>query len=98
MSERGRFTLTATPRPKSGFTETDLKRHAQELGMLGRVFGSKEHAPFYIAALAIVFSLVAIMVVLYTKSSPDFPKTQAVTLFGTIITGGLGFIFGRSTS
>jgi hypothetical protein len=78
---------------RTPLTAEDLTHHSQELGVLGKIFGSRENAPFYIAAMAIIFSFAMIACILVL--APD--NNQALTLFGAIITGALGFIFGRSS-
>jgi hypothetical protein len=76
-------------------------RHASklvEMGWIGRIFGSATEKPGNIAAMVIAFSFAALVAVLFFgPNSADFPKGQAVTAFISIITGALGFVFGRST-
>jgi hypothetical protein len=80
-------------------TDNDLKHHSQELGLLGYIFGSRANAPVYIAALAIVFSFVIICCVLaFAQESDGLSKTQMVGLFIPIITGALGYLFGKGAN
>jgi len=79
---------------KSQLTEVDLKRHSQELGMLGWFFGSKDNAPYYIAAVAIIISLGLLCYAMTAQPQ----NAAAMTLLGSIITGALGYIFGRSST
>ena len=83
-----------TPQTQSGITDADLKHHSQELGLLGMIFGSHENAPYNIAAVAIVSSLIILGVLLFQQPQ----NTAGITLMGAIVTGGLGYIFGKSTS
>jgi hypothetical protein len=100
MSDAGQAQgANVSAQTQSGFTQADLVHHSQELGLLGYIFGCKEHAPFYIAAMAIVLAFVMIACVLFfAPQNAEFPRSEAVTLFGAIITGALGYIFGRSNA
>ena len=74
------------------------KDKAMDMGLLGKIFGSTTEKPGNIAGAAILLSFVFLAAVLfYGPNSPDFPKHVAVTLFGGIITGALGFLFGRTS-
>ncbi len=91
--------IAAQPQQPVSLTDNDLKHHSQELGLLGYIFGSRANAPVYIAALAIVFSFAIICFVLvFTQESSGVSKTQMVGLFIPIITGALGYLFGKGSS
>jgi hypothetical protein len=69
-----------------------------EMGIFGRLFGGGLEKPGNVAGFAIIASFVFLAVVLiWGPDSTVFPKKELVTLFGSIITGSLGFLFGRST-
>ena len=73
------------------------REKAMEMGLIGRIFGGAAEKP-NIAGIAMLLSFVFLAAVLvYGPNSPDFPKHEAVTLFGGIITGALGFLFGRTS-
>ena len=81
----------------SAVTESDLIRQSQELGMFGRIFGSKEQAPvFFAGTIAMVALLGMIVVELFSSSSDkgDFIKSfaaivlAAVTFLGGVYGGG----------
>jgi hypothetical protein len=79
---------------KPQLTEVELKHHSQELGLLGLIFGSSENAPYYIAAIAILISLGLLGFVMVAQ-----PQNSAgMTLLGAIVTGALGYIFGKSSA
>lgn len=86
--------VAVQPQQAVALTENDLTRHKQELGAMGSILGSRENAPYYIAAIAIIVSLglLGFVVVMQPQNS------SAMTLFGAIITGALGYVFGKSSS
>jgi hypothetical protein len=70
-----------------------------EIGWMGLIFGDASEKPGNIAALAILLSFVGIMAVaIWVPDTGGTPKSELITLFGGIITGSIGFLFGRSTS
>lgn len=75
-------------------TENDLTHHKQELGIMGSLLGSRENAPYYIAAIAIISSIILLGLVVMLQPQ----NSSAMTLFGAIITGALGYVFGKSSS
>lgn len=79
--------------PQSPLTQFELERNRQELGLLGHVFGSYRNAPYYTASIAIFVALGLLGYVLIKQPQ----NTAAITLLGAIVTGGLGFLFGRSS-
>jgi hypothetical protein len=66
-----------------------------EIGWMGLIFGDAAEKPGNIAALAIVLSFLVLIILLFVPDSTALPKSQAVTLLAGIITGSLGFLFGR---
>lgn len=70
-----------------------------EIGWMGIIFGDSSEKPGNIAGFAILISFIAILIIaVYVPDSATSPKSELLTLFGGIITGALGFVFGRSTS
>lgn len=75
-------------------TDAHLKKHAQELGLIGFIFGSKEHAPLNIAGLVLFLCILAML------ASPFMPKGQGVEpgdllrLFGSLALASLTFLGG----
>jgi hypothetical protein len=93
-SGSGNQTSSPTPEVQSGFTDGALRHHSQELGLLGKIFGSKEHAPYNIAAVTILMALGMLCFMFYQGSN----NAAAITLLGAIVTGGMGYVFGKSGS
>jgi hypothetical protein len=83
---------------QTGVTEADLKQRSQELGSLGKIFGSRDQSPGNIAGLAIIVSFLMLVAIIFSPDSESLPKKDVFTLVGGIITLTLGFLFGRSTS
>lgn len=69
-----------------------------EIGWMGHVFGDAAEKPGNVAAAAVVLAFILLALVLFAvPNSPDVPKREVITLLGGVITGALGFIFGRTT-
>jgi hypothetical protein len=92
---------TVTQQPVSpALTESgQLRRHSQELGLLGKLFGSKEHAPMNIAGFAVVVAFFCIVGVLcWMPDTAAFSRKDATLILVGIITLALGFLFGRGSA
>ena len=63
-----------------------------ELGFLGAIFGSHQNAPFYLAAIISILSLLALIGFLIWDDD-----TGKVELLSAILLGTLAFAFGRVT-
>lgn len=68
-----------------------------EIGWMGIVFGDAAEKPGNIAAAAMLMGFVGIIVVGVWMADGQ-SKAGLLTLFGSIITGSVGFVFGRSTA
>jgi hypothetical protein len=66
-----------------------------EIGWMGLIFGDAAEKPGNIAAAAILLSFLMFVVLVFAPDSSGLPKSQVMTLIGSIITGALGFLFGR---
>lgn len=87
------------PEPRqTGVTQEDLTYRSQELGRLGKLFGSREQSPGNIAGLAIIVAFLILIAIVFAPDSLSLPKKDVFTLVSGIITLTLGFLFGRSTS
>jgi lipoprotein signal peptidase len=62
--------------------------------LLGYIFGSRQNAPYYIAAVAILSSLAILGYIIVNQPQ----NSTGMTLLGAIVIGGLGYIFGKSSS
>ncbi|WP_146190618.1 hypothetical protein [Marinicauda salina] len=67
---------------------------AQERGIIGRVFGSKDHAPTNIAGIVLIVLLFLLAASMFFEMSID--KSLVVPGLVSAVTFGLGIIFGRS--
>lgn len=76
-------------------TETDLRHHSQELGWLGKAFGSKENAPIYFAGiLALIALFSAVAVGIWAPEMPE--KSDLIKALIGITIAALSFIGGAS--
>lgn len=83
------------PQLPAQITTSDLQRHSQELGKLGTFFGSKEHAPIYLAGILGLLSLVgAIGVGIFAAETPG--KADLIKALIGIVIAALSFIGGAS--
>jgi len=68
-----------------------------EIGWMGLVFGDASEKPGNIAGAAMLLGFLGIIsVALWMPEGAS--KASLLTLFGSIITGAVGFVFGRTTS
>lgn len=74
----------------------DLKM--AEMGALGWLLGDVEHKPANISFCVIIISFIGILSIIFINIQHFDKKWEAVTLLSSIITGALGFIYGRSSS
>ena len=75
-----------------------LDAQSKERGMLGHLFGTKEHAPTNIAAMALVLLIILLTAVLFAPMQEDVHRGAIVTALLSAITFTLGLIFGRSSA
>ncbi len=95
-----RIELPSDPKARGRIVEAHVATEARktEMGLLGGLYGGLAEKPGNIAGFAITIAFIGILVLLVAPDSATFPKREALTLFGGIITGALGFLFGRTTS
>jgi hypothetical protein len=67
-----------------------MMRHKQELGLLGKIFGGREHAPINIAGAIIVVGLVALI------ASPFLPESNTLS-HGDLAKALIGLILAAFT-
>jgi hypothetical protein len=82
-------------------SESHIQQAAKklEIGWMGLLFGDATEKPGNIAALAILLAFVGILIAaIFVPDVANSPKRDLITLFGGIITGAMGFLFGRSSS
>jgi hypothetical protein len=66
------------------------------IGWLGQIFGTVSEKPGNIAGIAVVASILIIaLMIFFGPKGGNVPEGQLYTLFGSIITGALGYLFGK---
>jgi len=88
-------TVTA---PKGGaeqpITEGSLRMKSQDLGLSGKLFGSREHAPINIAGFLIMFGIVGMLVAPALPASAGFSVGDMEKSFAALILAALTFLGG----
>lgn len=87
--------MTEEFNPQIGNPQLQQASKKLEIGWMGFVFGDAAEKPGNIAGIAIIAAFVMLAFALFLIPANDAAKNQALTLFGSIITGALGFLFGR---
>lgn len=89
-----------TPQQEADFfkragTEYNLEHNKQNLGLLGKVFGSNSSAPTNIAGITVLLSFALYAVSYFLTSTPELAnaRTGLLGLIGT----ALGYIFGAAS-
>ncbi|WP_449410603.1 hypothetical protein [Methylobacterium komagatae] len=78
----------------ASLSPTELQHHVQELGLLGRVFGSKDHAPVYIAGAIAIIGMIGICIASAVPGSVDFSRADLIKALSGIILAALTFLGG----
>ncbi len=82
-------------RPTNAHLEQTKKK--LEIGLIGHIFGDAKEKPGNIAGAAMIMGFAGIIVAaIWVPEGAS--QSSLFTLFGGIITGTVGFVFGRSTS
>jgi hypothetical protein len=102
-SRQDRF-AAISQRAKAGRSDTEQIRESggdalapkrADLGWLGRFFGSKEHAPTYIAAL---FGAVASVFIIFSSVFVPGNTSDVIRSYiGPVLIAVVGFLFGRGS-
>jgi hypothetical protein len=71
----------------------EQQRMALDAGLLGKLFGTGTSAPLKIAGFTLVLLIVPGVLVLFFDTK--MPPAEYWKLAGPIVTGALGFVFGR---
>ena len=82
-------------KPSSGHIQQANKK--LEIGWMGRIFGDAAEKPGNIAGAAMLLGFIGLIAIAVWMPDSN-SKASLLTLFGSIITGSVGFVFGRSTS
>jgi hypothetical protein len=80
----------------------DAERAAEKArldrGIIGVIFGTKDHVPNNVAALVALLSILLLIALLSLGSdTATLPKKDAMAGILSLITLSLGFLFGRAT-
>lgn len=79
---------------QTAVTETDLKHRSQELGLMGKLFGSREHAPINIAGAIIVVGLLALLAVPFLPESKSLSQADLAKAIAGLILAAFTFLGG----
>ena len=90
------FVLPSDPELAKSVVESRMRFHERwmEIGLIGLLFGSSREKQGNIVGATIITCVVLIVVVGFS-SSENLPKSELLTLFGTIATLALGYTLGR---
>jgi hypothetical protein len=80
---------------KQDITDKMLEHRAGERGLIGRLLGTKEHAPMNIAGITMIFLLVLLGVVILAPLDASVPRETLITALISAITFTLGLILGE---
>lgn len=82
------------PSQQQGITEADLRHHSQELGMLGKIFGSRDHAPINIAGLLVILGVLGMIGAPFLPSSNGFVAADMVKAMAGLVVAAMTFLGG----
>lgn len=66
--------------------------------MLGNIFGTKEHAPTNVVAVAVLLLLLVLIGLLFAPLAEGVERGAIVTAILSTITFALGLLFGKSSN
>ncbi|BEP50819.1 hypothetical protein [Variovorax sp. V116] len=78
-----------------GGRQYHLQHNQQNLGWLGKFFGSNATAPTNIAGFVIVTSLIVLAISFFVSGNPEIAEVRK--LLGTVVISALSFLFGAAT-
>jgi hypothetical protein len=84
----------ATGQQQIAATETSLRQRSQELGYLGKIFGSREHAPINIAGIIIVIGILALVFMPFLPESKTLSQGDLAKVIGGLILAAFTFLGG----
>jgi hypothetical protein len=78
--------------------DAEAERESKKLdrGMIGIMFGTKDHVPNNVAASICIICMLSICVI-YARSDSFADSKDPITVISGILTLGLGFLFGRAS-
>jgi hypothetical protein len=87
-----------TPTPRRGTqkipTTDPLKERSQELGLLGKLFGSREHAPINIAGAIMIAGVLGMLIAPFLPTSTGFSTGDMVKGLGALVLAAFTFLGG----
>ena len=72
-----------------------IDAHTQEKGIVGKVFGTPEHAHTNIAAIAVILIIVLLGLTILLSANDGVDRSEISTALLSALTFLLGLIFGR---
>lgn len=85
------------PKPRArqyAAAEADVRRRSQELGLLGKIFGSRDHAPVNIAGFIVVLGLFGILATPLLPEKSSLAQADWVKLLSGLVLSALTFLGG----
>ncbi|MGY2052246.1 hypothetical protein [Methylobacterium sp. JK268] len=80
--------------PNTPKTDNDLKWQSQQLGLLGTLFGDRDHAPVYIAAAIVLMSMTGIILVAFVPHTSQLQDADLIKTLGGLVVSSLTFLGG----
>lgn len=74
-----------------------LQENSQNLGWLGKAFGSAQHAPTNIAGLTVMFGFAGLLLIVICPIDKAIAQSLR-ELFGGLMLAALGYLFGAKKS
>ena len=75
-------------------TESTLRQRSQELGLLGKIFGGREHAPINIAGTIIVLGVLALIAMPFLPESKTLSQADLAKAIAGLILAAFTFLGG----
>lgn len=72
----------------------DAEAQKAEIGWVGKIFGSRKHAPTNMAGMVLLVSLVVLGILALMHSSEDNFRSDVLKIFGGLAIAALGYVFG----
>jgi len=76
----------------------DAQGKAAERGMLGKIFGTKDHAPTNIAAMALFLMIALFVAILFVPLDDSIDRGPLIATILSTITFIIGVVFGRESN
>jgi hypothetical protein len=81
--------------PQNELPITDYKQRSQELGLFGKIFGSREHAPVNIAGAIVLIGIIGMVFVIpVMPDTPSLDRADMLKSLGALVLAALTFLGG----